>query len=89
MKRKCLNALCKICGRCALVPSPFQIPLCFDRSEQALHSGGYADAWMGKHRGRKVAVKVLRLYVTSDFNKITSVSHHPAPTGSGEPTEAS
>ena len=33
--------------------------------------------WTGKHQGRKVAVKVLRVYLTSDFNKITSVGHHP------------
>ena len=32
--------------------------------------------WMGKHQGRKVAVKVLKVYSTNDFNKITSVSHH-------------
>ena len=32
---------------------------------------------MGEHQGRKVAVKVLKVYLTSDFNKITSVSHHP------------
>ena len=33
--------------------------------------------WMGAHQGRKVAVKVLKVYSTSDFNKITSVSYHP------------
>ena len=33
--------------------------------------------WTGKHQGRKVAVKVLRVYLTSDFNKISSVGHHP------------
>ena len=33
--------------------------------------------WMGEHRGRKVAVKVLRVYSESDFNKIICVSHHP------------
>ena len=32
---------------------------------------------MGEHQGRKVAVKVLKVYSTSDFNKITSVGHHP------------
>jgi len=32
---------------------------------------------MGNHQGRKVAVKVLKVYSTSDFNKITSVSHNP------------
>ena len=78
MKKKCLNTLCKICGRHALLPSPFQIPLCFDRSNgHALYSGGYADVWMGEHQGHKVAVKVLKVYSTSDFNKITSVSHRP------------
>ena len=34
---------------------------------------------MGEHQGRKVAVKVLKVYSTSDFNKITSVGHHPRP----------
>jgi len=32
---------------------------------------------MGEYRGQKVAVKVLKVYLTSDFKKITSVSHHP------------
>jgi len=32
---------------------------------------------MGEYQGRKVAVKVLKVYSTSDFNKITGVSHHP------------
>ena len=32
---------------------------------------------MGEHQGRKVAVKVLKVYSTSDFNKITSVGHNP------------
>ena len=77
LKRKCLNTLCKICGHHALLPSPFQISICFDRSEEALYSGGYADVWMGKHQGHKVAVKVLKVYSTSNLDKITSVRHHP------------
>jgi len=32
--------------------------------------------WVGEHQGHKVAVKVLKVYSTSDFNKITSVGHH-------------
>ena len=71
-----MNTLCKICGRHALLPSTFQIPLCFDQSERAPYSGGYADVWVGDYLGRKVAVKVLKVYSTNDFNKITSVSHH-------------
>jgi len=31
---------------------------------------------MGEHQGRKVAVKVLKVYSTSDFIKITNVGHH-------------
>jgi len=78
MKRKCLNTLCKICGRRALLPSPFQIPLCFDRLKgRPRYRGGYADVWVGKHQGCEVAVKVLRVYSAGDLDKIISVSHHP------------
>jgi hypothetical protein len=51
------------------------LPLCYDRSEDALYSGGYADVWKGEHEGRKVAVKVLRIYTTSNLRKVTSVGH--------------
>ena len=30
---------------------------------------------MGEHRGRKVAVKVLRLYAMSNLDKVATVSH--------------
>ena len=62
-----------MCGRQALLPRSLQIPLCYDRSGDALYSGGYADVWMGEHQGRKVAVKVLRIFSTSNLDKITSV----------------
>ena len=32
---------------------------------------------MGEHQGRNVAVKVLKVYSTSDFNRITSVGYCP------------
>ncbi|KAF9646803.1 kinase-like protein [Thelephora ganbajun] len=72
LRRKCLSVLCKICGRQALLPRSLQIPLCYDRSDTPLYQGGYADVWKGEHRGRPVAVKALRVYSTSDFDKITS-----------------
>ena len=75
LRKKCLSAVYKICGRQVLLPSSLQIPLCYDRSDDALYSGGYADVWMGEHQGCKVAVKVLRVYTTSNINKITSVGH--------------
>ena len=73
LRKKCLSALCKICGRQALLPRSLQIQLCYDRSDTPQYRGGYADVWKGKHRGHHVAVKVLRIYSTSDYNKIVSV----------------
>ena len=32
--------------------------------------------WMGEYQGRKVAVKVLRIYSTSNLDKIVNVSPH-------------
>ena len=71
--KKCLSTLCKICGRQALLPKSLQIPLCYDRSGFPKYRGGYADVWMGEYQGLQVAVKVLRVYSTSDFNKIINV----------------
>ena len=50
-----------------------QIPFCYDPSDDALYSGGYADVWKGQHQDYSVAVKVLRVYSTSDFEKIKNV----------------
>ena len=74
LRKKSLSALCKICGHQAILPRSLLVPLCYDRTGDALYNGGYADVWMGEHRGYKVAVKVLRLYTTSDLSKITTVS---------------
>ena len=73
LRKKCLSALCKICGRRALLPRSLQISLCYDRLDNPLYRGGYADVWKGEHQGRHVAVKVLRVYSTSDFDKIMNV----------------
>ena len=79
LRGKCLSVLCKICGRQALLPRSLQIPLCYDRSVHPLYRGGYADVWKGEYQGRHVAVKVLRVCSTSDFNKITSVGFSVCP----------
>ena len=68
-----MSALCRICGRQALLPRLLQIPLCYNQSDIPLYHGGFADVWKGEHQGRKVAVKVLRVYLASNFSKITSV----------------
>lgn len=77
LRKKSLGALHKICGRQALLPRSLELPFCYDRSEEALYSGGYADVWKGEHQDRKVAVKVLKVYSTSNLHKITSVGQSP------------
>ena len=47
--------------------------MCYDRNGHPLYKGGFADVWKGEHRGRDVAVKVLRIYSNSDFQKILDV----------------
>ena len=74
LRGKCLSALCRICGRHGLLPRSLQIPICYNRSDTPLYHGGFADIWKGEHGGRHVAVKVLRVYSTSDIRKITNVS---------------
>ena len=36
--------------------------------------GGYANVSQGTYKGRRVAIKVVRVYITSDLDIILSVS---------------
>ncbi|KAF9646790.1 kinase-like protein [Thelephora ganbajun] len=73
LRTQCLSALCRICGRQAVLPRSVQIPLCFDQTDMPLYEGGFANVWKGQYQGREVAVKVLKVYMTSDFDKIMRV----------------
>ena len=64
----------RLCGRHVLLPTTLRIPVCYDRTGDALYRGGFADVWKGEHCGREVAVKVLRTYSNSDLRKIIGVS---------------
>ena len=74
LQGKCLATLCRVCGRQGLLPSSVQIPLCYNRTDPPLCHGGFAEVWKGKHQGREVAVKVLKISTTSDLAKVTKVS---------------
>jgi len=74
---KLFNQLCKTCSRHRVIPKSMHIPDCSAGSAEVT-SGGYADVPQGIYKGRQVAVKVVRIYTTSDLNVILSVSPPPA-----------
>ena len=65
--------LCKICGYYAVIPKSIQIPLCYDRMRAPRYKGRLTGVWKGEHEGVEVAVKVLRVFTTSDLIKIMKV----------------
>ena len=73
LRRKCLSTLCRVCSRYALLPRSVQISLCYNRMTTPRYQGGFAEVWKTEHEGRDVAVKVLKVYVTSDLIKVTRV----------------
>ena len=73
LRRKCLIMLCKICSHHALIPRSMKIPLCYNRTEAPRYRGGFAEVWKGEYEGVEVAVKVLKVFVTSDLVRITRV----------------
>ena len=50
-----------------------RIAVCYDSYKTPQAVGGYADVWKGSHEGKDVAAKVLRVYSSSDFDKIRKV----------------
>jgi len=73
-RENCLRSLCKMCGRHALLPTALKTPISFERTGNAMYSGGFADVWKGEHRGRDVAVKVIRIYSNSELQRVLGVS---------------
>jgi len=56
-----------------MIPNSMHIPDCSEGSMEVA-SGGYANVSRGTYEGRQVAIKVVRVYVTSDLDLILSVS---------------
>jgi len=73
---KLYNKLCKTCSRHLVIPTSMHIPDCSKDSVE-VESGGFADVSQGTYQGRRVAIKVVRMYVTSDLDAIRSVSALP------------
>ena len=62
-----------MCARHTLVPQSLKIELCGDPPGVLMYRGGFGDVWKHQYQGREVAVKVLRVYATSDLEKIARV----------------
>jgi len=75
---KLFNKLCKTCSQHHVIPTSMQIPDCSEDSVE-VECGGFADVSQGTYEGRRIAIKVVRAYVTSDLGLIRSVSVSPAP----------
>ena len=75
---KLLNKLCKTCSRHGVIPKSMHIPDCSEDSVE-VERGGFADVSQGTYQGRRVAIKVVRVYITSDLDVIRNVSPQPAP----------
>ena len=76
-RRVCLRSSYEICGRESLLPMSLQIPLCYNPTDTPQTHGGLADVWKGQYKGREVAAKALKVYITSDLSKIRKVGGLP------------
>lgn len=70
---KLFNKLCKTCSKHCIIPTSMHIPDCLKDSVEVDY-GGQANISKGMYEGRQVAVKAVRIYVTSNMNVIQSVS---------------
>jgi hypothetical protein len=68
-----LNILCKTCSRQRSVPKSMRIPCSYTEPAAEQHQGGYANVFKGEERGRSVAIKVVRRYLTNDHEVCLSV----------------
>jgi len=75
---KLFNQLCKACSRHRIIPTSMHIPDCSEGSVE-VESGGFADVSRGTYDGRQVAIKVVRMYLSSELDVIRSVSVSPIP----------
>ena len=73
LQRKCLATLCKICSHHVLIPQSIQIPLCYNRTGHSRYEGGFARVLKGEPEGIEVAIKVLKVFETSDLVRIKRV----------------
>ena len=75
IRRKCVKSLYKTCAGHTLLPRSLHFELPENSTGVAEYRGGFADVLKREHRGREVAVKVLRVCGVNCWQEITNVSH--------------
>jgi len=70
---KLFNRLCKTCSRHRAIPKSMHIPD-YSKDSVEMECGDCANVSRGTYGGRRVAIKVVRVYTTSDLDVILSVS---------------
>ena len=69
-----INRLGKMCRQLKTIPDSMHIEHCPIDPMCEEYDGGCATVYRSEYRGRAVAVKTLRLYLTSDFEERFGVS---------------
>ena len=64
-----------MCCQLKTIPDSIHIENCPTGSTDEEHGGGGGTVSRGEYRGRSVAVKILHLYLTSDFEEAFGVSN--------------
>jgi hypothetical protein len=62
-----------MCSRHRVTPKSMHIPDCSKGSVEAKR-GGFANVSQGTYKGRRVAIKVIRVHLMDDLDVIYSVS---------------
>jgi len=73
-RHKLLNILCKMCSRQQMIPKAMHLAEHLNGKLVEEYDGGHAIVYKAEQNGRPVAVKIMRIYLTSDFGKCFSVS---------------
>ena len=73
-RKKYLKVLYKMCGHHGLLPTAMHITVSYGKDNGVLYRGGFADVWKREHRGRDVAVKVIRTYSDGSLQRMIGAS---------------
>ena len=75
LRNNCLKLLYRACAAHNLLPRLLEVELGDSLTGVPVYRGGFGDVQKCEYRGQQVAVKVLKVYIGEDLQKVTHVSH--------------